>query len=373
MGELVQLQQDAKRLVNTLAVPQMQYGLGIHGALGDFSFETFLQVLKKVVTNYTVPKGVLVYTLEQVPKALFERYFSTLYGCSVEQDKLKAMHYAGLEEVLFFVVPDDLVCKELIAFNTVVERAGASHVVLIIGKRSKVRLIDSMECKGYGSSVVREVFVDESAEVLYQSLNEVNEGYDFSTLICSLKKNSAMKVGDVLVSGKISNHSVSIRHEETGSRSEYGSALVSTQGGEYTVRTETIHTTEHTTGLMKIRGVVAEESKILSRSIIRVEKEASFTKSVEKSDLVLVGEKSHGEAVPILEVENQDVACTHSSTISRLKQEQLFYMQSRGLDETQAREELLCAFVGEVVDDFPESLGQRVRLTMQKMLGWSII
>ncbi len=367
MAQIVQLQTDAKRLMDTLAVPQLQYGLGIHGSLGDFSFEEFLQRQEKVKVIYTVPKNVLVYTLQNVPRSLLDSYFSKLYGFNLDKDKIKAMHYASLQEILFFHVPENMIIEGQIVFNAVVKQAGALHGVLIIGKNSTVTIVDSMLCTGYASSVVREVFVEEGADVTYLVMNEVNEGYDFSRMLFSLGKNSRVKINDVLLGGKISNHRVSIQHQKTGSRSEYNSALVSRKSGEYTVLTETIHQKEYTTGSMMIRGVVAEKSKILTRSSIRVEKEAHFTKSIEKSDLLLVGEKSHGEAVPILEVENQDVACTHSSTISRLKQEQVFYMQSRGLDKIQARTELVRAFVGKVVDDFPDLMQERVQLTMEQV------
>eukprot|EP00429_Kryptoperidinium_foliaceum_P020704 CAMPEP_0176050154 /NCGR_PEP_ID=MMETSP0120_2-20121206/24927_1 /TAXON_ID=160619 /ORGANISM="Kryptoperidinium foliaceum, Strain CCMP 1326" /LENGTH=663 /DNA_ID=CAMNT_0017383587 /DNA_START=111 /DNA_END=2102 /DNA_ORIENTATION=- len=84
------------------------------------------------------------------------------------------------------------------------------------------------------------------------------------------------------------------------------------------------------------------------RGRIRVEQSAQQTDSAQLSRTVLLSDKSRAWAVPSLEIIADDVQCTHGATVSDLSEEELFYLRSRGLDRTLARNLLMYAFAGDV-------------------------
>jgi Fe-S cluster assembly protein SufD len=84
------------------------------------------------------------------------------------------------------------------------------------------------------------------------------------------------------------------------------------------------------------------------RGRIRVEQSAQQTNSAQISRTVLLSDKSRAWAIPSLEIIADDIQCTHGATVSDLSEEELFYLRSRGLDRTQARNLLMYAFAGDI-------------------------
>ena len=81
---------------------------------------------------------------------------------------------------------------------------------------------------------------------------------------------------------------------------------------------------------------------------IRVEQSAQQTDSEQLSRTVLLSDKSRAWAVPSLEIIADDVQCAHGATVSDLSEEELFYLRSRGLDRTTARNMLMYAFAEDI-------------------------
>ncbi|MBI2573621.1 SufD family Fe-S cluster assembly protein [Candidatus Woesearchaeota archaeon] len=84
------------------------------------------------------------------------------------------------------------------------------------------------------------------------------------------------------------------------------------------------------------RGVIEKDAKGLFLGELNITKDAVRSQGHQKSDLLLLSPTSIGEAVPVLEVENNDVTCSHSATISQIDPEMLFYLESRGISKTNA-------------------------------------
>lgn len=105
------------------------------------------------------------------------------------------------------------------------------------------------------------------------------------------------------------------------------------------------HAQPHTRGNIAIRGVYEDKSRAVFTGLIKIEKEAQKTNSYFRDDVLLLDE-AIAESLPTLEIEANDVKASHGSTTSRIHDDQLFYVQSRGISKQKARDLIIRGFLG---------------------------
>ena len=114
------------------------------------------------------------------------------------------------------------------------------------------------------------------------------------------------------------------------------------------MKTNIHHVAQGTTSEQLQKNMIGGRATGAFRGRIRVEQSAQQTDSQQLSRTVLLTDKARAWAVPSLEIIADDVQCTHGATISDLSEEELFYLRSRGMDQTMARNMLMFAFSGDV-------------------------
>jgi Fe-S cluster assembly protein SufD len=114
------------------------------------------------------------------------------------------------------------------------------------------------------------------------------------------------------------------------------------------------HAAEDTTSDLAFRGVLDGRSTAVWRGMINVDKGAQRTDAFQDCRNLLLSKKAHADAIPGLEIEADDVACTHAAAIAQIDPDQLFYLTSRGLDGETASELIVAGFLAELVERVPE-------------------
>lgn len=114
------------------------------------------------------------------------------------------------------------------------------------------------------------------------------------------------------------------------------------------------HAAENTTSDLAFRGVLADTATSVWSGMIRVDPGAQKTDAFQESRNLLLSREAHADAIPGLEIEADDVRCTHAAAIAQLDEEQIFYLRARGLPEQQARRLVIEGFLAELVERFEE-------------------
>ncbi len=114
------------------------------------------------------------------------------------------------------------------------------------------------------------------------------------------------------------------------------------------------HAAEDTTSDLAFRGVLDDRATAVWRGMINVDKGAQRTDAFQECRNLLLSKKAHADAIPGLEIEADDVACTHAAAIAQIDPEQLFYLRSRGLGEEVASELVVAGFLAELVERVPK-------------------
>jgi Fe-S cluster assembly protein SufD len=138
-------------------------------------------------------------------------------------------------------------------------------------------------------------------------------------------------------------------------------------------RTMQDHVAPATTSDLLFKGAVRDEAKSVYSGLIRVRKEAAGTNAFQTNRNLVLSEGAHVESVPNLEIEANDVRCSHASAVGPIDEEQRFYLESRGIEPTVAERLIVLGFFGEVLDRLPVAAlaGPLRGAVMAKLTGTS--
>src|SRR4051794_29779876 len=114
------------------------------------------------------------------------------------------------------------------------------------------------------------------------------------------------------------------------------------------------HAAPNTNSDLAFRGVLAAGSTAVWRGMIRVDPGAQQTDAFQESRNLLLSTEAHADAIPGLEIEADDVRCTHAAAVAQVDRDQLFYLTSRGLDPAEAKSLIIEGFLESLVERLAE-------------------
>ena len=110
------------------------------------------------------------------------------------------------------------------------------------------------------------------------------------------------------------------------------------------------HAAPDTVSDLAFRGVLSDAATSVWRGMIRVDRDAQHTDAFQESRNLLLSDRAHADSIPGLEIEADDVRCTHAAAIAQVDPEQLYYLRSRGLLEPEAKRLVIDGFLQELVN-----------------------
>jgi hypothetical protein len=129
-----------------------------------------------------------------------------------------------------------------------------------------------------------------------------------------------------------------------------------------------IHHAPNTYGNTLIKGALANQSKAILKGMIKIAKHAHGSDDLLTERILLLSPKARAEADPQLEIDADQVKATHAATISRINQDQLYYLKTRGLPKDQSKQFIVDGFLYEIMEMFPQVIKNTVSLTPSSLL-----
>jgi Fe-S cluster assembly protein SufD len=117
------------------------------------------------------------------------------------------------------------------------------------------------------------------------------------------------------------------------------------------------------------KSVGADRSRGSYTGLIRIEENARVSEAYQVNRNLLLSKKSHADAIPELEILNQEVSCSHGATVAPVDQDQLFYLQSRGMSPAEALRLVVRGFLEKTLQSIPESLRPEVEKLVESRLA----
>ena len=136
-------------------------------------------------------------------------------------------------------------------------------------------------------------------------------------------------------------------------------------------RTFHSHIAPDTSSNLLFKGAIDDEARSIYTGLIRIGPEARGTNAFQTNRNLKLSDTAWAESVPNLEIENNDVACSHASTVGPVEEEQMFYLQSRGVPDDVAERLIVDGFFAETLDALPlQSAVPMVRRALHEKLPY---
>ena len=226
------------------------------------------------------------------------------------------------------------------------------RIVVNLGENSEVKIVEH-HLSGTGVSLsipVLDVHVGQNSRLKHcviQNLGE--ETWQVSKQNFQLEKDSYVEMFTAAFGGDYARSE--IRCDLKGRGSEAYSAAAYFGKGEQTLdfRTFQKHEAPDTTSKLLFKGALDEDSRSIYSGLIKVLPEAIRTKAQQTNRNIKLSENAWAESVPNLEIETNDVMCSHASTVSGIDEEQLFYLESKGIEPSVAERLIIAGFFDGVI------------------------
>ncbi|WP_337860208.1 SufD family Fe-S cluster assembly protein [Ferroplasma sp.] len=280
-------------------------------------------------------------------KDLFEKYVDTEMG-KYNREYLINFSY---ENGYFIYVPDNTKAELKIESLQDSNASFTFKNVIIAGKNSSVEITDFYNKHNNGNGVHGRniyIFCQENSNIKYNYIqDEGSDTVNITYVRPVLYDNAEIRIIDVNTGAKkvFYNHE-SEMHDNTTMKS-YG-VNVSRNDQEMDIWDSSLQYGKYSNCNINIKGVVFDRSSTMHRGNIDIEPEGIKSSGFYGSAIILMSDSGKGNSKPALLIKNNDTKSKHSSSISSIDPEQIFYLRSRGLSEDEAKDMIINGFLGYV-------------------------
>lgn len=181
---------------------------------------------------------------------------------------------------------------------------------------------------------------------------------DTSVRHAYLAERASVEWFSFLLAGKVAQEIITF-HEGRESQSQHHGVFFGTNHDRFIMQYWSEHTAENTVGHILTHGVLFEQAYSDFKGNIRIHKTARHTDASLIEQSLLLGNRARSDSVPQLEIATNDVQARHSSSMTRIDEEQLFYLTSRGVEHSEAQRLIVRGFLAEIIDILPDDQLQK--------------
>jgi len=369
---------DIKSTYDRLGIPEAEKQRLVGGVAAQYESEVVYHQIREDLAD----KGVIFVDTDtglREHEELFREYFGSVIP--VGDNKFAALNTAVWSGGSFIYVPKgvkvDIPLQAYFRINT--ENMGQFERTLIIADEgSSVHYVEGCTAPIYSSdslhSAVVEIIVKKDAHVRYTTIqNWSNNVYNLVTKRTAVHEGGRMEWIDGNIGSKVtmkypacyllgeraSGETLSIAFAGAGQHQDAGAKMV--------------HAAPHTTSNIVSKSVARGGGRTSYRGLIQVQEGATGSKSNVVCDALLVDTISRSDTYPYVDVREDDVSLGHEATVSKVGDDQLFYLMSRGLTEQEAMAMVVRGFVEPIARELPMEyaleLNRLIELQMEGSVG----
>jgi Fe-S cluster assembly protein SufD len=307
-------------------------------------------------------KGVVWLPLAQAigeQRELIERHFIR-EDAILGSRKFAALHEARLRNGSFLHVPRGVEIELPVESFHWLSGDGASifpHTLIVADENSRVTFVDHFQSSGEDAGFacgLNDIVVGPGAKVTYVAVQQ----WSRATLAFHLNNTTVARDGHALalnlnLGGQLVRSETVSHLRGPGGRSDMLSISAAEGTQMFDQRTLQIHEAPNTASDLLYKNSLNDASRTIFTGLIRVEPGAHKTDAYQKVRNLLLSDEAEANSAPGLEIEADDVRCTHGATSGQVDVEELFYLLSRGIPLREAQRLVVFGFLNEVLDRLP--------------------
>ena len=265
------------------------------------------------------------------------------------QDRLEAAHQEFLGKTLTVTVHRH--ASRPILITNQCKGASFDHIHIVAQPNSKAVFVEKNNTTSRFTKVTLDV--GENADITYGSKHQ--GGVLWAKREAVVRQGASMRWCDVVKDADLAYSRTKTILQGDHSQTTYAGVFVG-EHGQYDIDSANEHVGKHTKSDLVSKGVLEGTAKAINQGTITIQKNAHGSDGYQKEDVLLLGDGAEADAIPQLFIHNHDVKCSHGASVANVNKDHLYYLQSRGLGERQAKDLIIQGFLNTALDSMPEEL-----------------
>jgi Fe-S cluster assembly protein SufB len=372
------LPEDIKNTYDRLGIPEAEKQRLVAGVAAQYESE----VVYHKIRDDLEAQGVVFLDTDtglREHEDLFREYFTSVIP--VGDNKFSALNTAVWSGGSFIYVPKgvhvEIPLQAYFRINT--ENMGQFERTLIIADEgSYVHYVEGCTAPIYSSdslhSAVVEIIVKRNARVRYTTIqNWSNNVYNLVTKRAVAQAGATMEWIDGNIGSKITMKYPAVWLMGEHAKGETLSVAFAGEGQHQDAGSKMVHAAPNTSSSVVSKSVARGGGRTSYRGLVQVQEGAHGSKATVRCDALLVDDVSRSDTYPYVDVREDDVSMGHEATVSKVSEDQLFYLMSRGIAEDEAMAMIVRGFIEPIARELPMEyaleLNRLIELQMEGAVG----
>lgn len=366
-----------KKTFDKLGIPEAEQKF-----LGGVSAQYESEVVYHSLKEELVKQGIVFLDMDTGLREhgdLVEQYFGSLIPSS--DNKFAALNTSVWSGGSFLYIPPgvDVTVPLQAYFRINAENMGQFERTLIIAdKGSRVHYIEGCTAPVYSTnslhSAVVEIIALEGSYIRYTTIQNWSRNiYNLVTKRARAQRNATVEWVDGNLGSRLTMKYPCIQLVGEGARGEILSVAFSGTDQHQDAGAKVIHAAPNTTSRITSKSISKDNGRASYRGLVKIHKNAHGSKVSVECDALLIGENARSDTYPTMEIDNDDVSVEHEARVSKVAEEQLFYLTSRGLTEDESRLLIVNGFMEPFTKELPleyaVELNRLIELEMEGSIG----
>jgi Fe-S cluster assembly protein SufB len=369
---------DIKNTYDKLGIPEAEKARLVSGVAAQYESEVVYHKINEELEKQGVIFLDTDTALKEHPE-LFAEYFATVIP--VGDNKFSALNSAVWSGGSFIYVPKgvhvEIPLQAYFRINT--ENMGQfERTLIIVDEGAYVHYVEGCTAPIYSSdslhSAVVEIIVKKGARCRYTTIqNWSNNVYNLVTKRATCEEGATMEWIDGNIGSKVTMKYPAVYLMGEHARGETLSIAFAGEGQHQDAGSKMVHCAPYTSSSIISKSVARGGGRTSYRGLVQVQDGAHHSASIVKCDALLVDNISRSDTYPYVDVREDDVSMAHEATVSKVSDDQLFYLMSRGMGEDEAMAMIVRGFVEPIARELPMEyaleLNRLIELQMEGAVG----
>lgn len=364
--------EDLKKTFDRLGVPQAERKY-LAGSSAQYESEVVYHNMKQQFDKLGIIFTDTDTALKKYPK-LFRKWFGKLVHPT--DNKFAALNGAVWSGGSFIYVPKGVKCKTPIQsyFRLNAENSGQfERTLIIVDEGASVDYVEGCTAPNYSSdslhAAVVEVNVEKNAYCRYTTIQNWSDNvYSLETKRAAAQENATMEWVDGNLGSKVTMKYPSVYLDGKNARGTMLSIAVASNGIHQDSGARMIHNAPNTSSSIVSKSIAKSGGSTDYRGQVRFTEKADGSKAHVECDTIIMDDKSSSDTIPYNEVNNSNVAMEHEARVSKISEEKLYYLMSRGISEEKATQMIVMGFV----EPFTKKLPMEYAVELNRLISFEM-
>lgn len=368
---------NVKKTFERLGIPEAERKF-LAGAAAQYESEVVYHNMKREFEDLGIIFMDTDSALKTYPE-LFRQYFGKLVSPS--DHKFAALNAAVWSGGTFIYVPKGVKCAVPIQtyFRINQENSGQfERSLIIVEDGASVQYIEGCTAPNYSTNSLHaatvELFIKKDAYCRYTTIQNWSDNvYNLVTERGTVEENGVLEWIDGNIGSKVNMKYPSTQLNGPYAKTSILSMAFANYGQHLDAGCKVFHNAPHTSSTIVSKSVARDGGRTDYRGMMRFDRNSSGSKSHIECDTILMDNLSKADTVPFNEILNSQVALEHEASVSKISEEQLFYLMSRGIAEEQATAMIVNGFMDPITRELPMEyaveLNQLITMSMEGSVG----